>query len=136
MAIVAFNFNKISVERKGVPRGKINIKNNISIKDVQKADLSLGKAKQAGLRFIFEYVSKYDPNVGEVKLEGDVLDLEEEKKVKEILDGWKKNKKLPQDLTAAVINNVLNKCNIQALVLSKEVNLPPPINLPRVGVKK
>jgi len=136
MAIVSFNFNKISVERKNLPRGKINIKNNVSIKDVQKADLSLGKAKQAGLRFIFEYVSKYEPNMGEIKLEGDVLDLGEEKKVKEILDGWKKNKKLPSDLTAVVINNVLNKCNIQALVLSKEVNLPPPINLPRVGVKK
>ena len=134
MTIVGFNFTKINVERKKLAKGKINIKNNVGIKNVEEADLSLGKSKQSGLRFVFEFTSSYEPNVGEITLTGEVLYLAEEKAVKEVLKGWKKNKKIPKDFTAAVLNTVLQKCNIQALMLSKDINLPPPIPLPKVDV--
>ena len=65
-------------------------------------------------------------------LEGDVLFLEKPEKIKEILDDWKKNKKLPNEVAAPILNTALSRCNIESLILSKEVNLPPPIPLPRV----
>src|SRR3989344_7386988 len=133
MAIVGFNFTKISAERKIAPKGKIGIKNNVSVQEVEKTDLFLGSMKQNGLKIIFEYRSIYEPKIGEILLEGEILDLEDEKIIDDILKGWKKNKKLPDGLMTLIVNSILGKCNIQALIMSKELNLPPPIPLPKVG---
>jgi len=60
------------------------------------------------------------------------LYVEEPKKAKEILSGWKKDKKLDKELMATLLNTLLVKCNVQALILSQQINLPPPIPLPKV----
>lgn len=134
MTIVSFNFTSLSAEKKDDIKGKVNINNNVVIKDLEQKDFSLGTNKQQALKFIFEFVSKYDPNIGNITLMGNVLFIEEAKKIKEILDGWKKNKKLPKEVTSKVLNTVLGKCNVQALILSEQLNLPPPIPLPKVQV--
>ena len=66
------------------------------------------------------------------------IPLLKKNKVKEVLDGWKKDKKLPKEIMTTILNSVLTKCNIQALILSEQINLPPPIPLPKlqVGQKK
>jgi hypothetical protein len=130
--IVGFNFNKIVAERKTPLTGKISINNNVRITDVSEQSLALGKIKQAALKFDFEFSSSYNPGVGEIKFIGDIIDLEEESKAKEIVEKWKKEKRLDKDLMTVLINHVLNKCNIKALVMSQEINLPPPIPLPKV----
>ena len=56
------------------------------------------------------------------------------KKTKEILASWKKDKKVPKELMAGLLNTILTKCNIQALILSQEINLPAPIPLPKVQI--
>ena len=132
MAIVAFNFTKINVEKKKSVDGKINITNNVTITDVQAAHLSLGKNKQEGLRFSFEFNSKYEPGVGHITLKGDVVSIESDENTKKILDDWKKDKKIKKEHIEHILNQVLSKCNIQALILSKDINLPPPIKLPRI----
>lgn len=132
MTVVGFNISKILVEKKNPIKGKINISNNVKITNVEEQDLSLGKAKEKGLKFSFEFSSKYEPEIGEIRLEGDLLNIEEEKKVKEVLASWKKDKKINPDLMTDLLNVVLSKCNIKALVLSQEVNLPPPIPMPKI----
>jgi len=132
MTVVSFNFTKIEAEKKEAGKGKVNINNNVTIEKVEEKDLSLGNQKQKVLNFTFKFTSKYDPDFGMIKLAGSVLYMEESKKVKEILDGWKKDKKLPKELMTKILNVVLNKSNVQALILSDQVNLPPPIPLPKV----
>lgn len=134
MVVVGFNFSKIVVEKKESIKGKVNIANNVSIKSIEKADLSLGKAKQDGVKFIFEFTTDYEPDIANILLVGDVLFIDDEKKVKNILDEWKKTKKAPEDVMNQVLNTILSKCNVQALILSRDVNLPPPIPLPKVEV--
>lgn len=134
MAVIGFNFNKINVEKKEITQGKVNISNNVAIKNIEQKDIALGKNKQDALKFTFEFSSKYEPGLGNILLGGDVLYLTDAKKSKEILDGWKKEKKIPKEIMAGILNTVLSKCNIQALILSQEVNLPPPIPLPKVKV--
>jgi len=136
MAIISFHFDKITAEKTGAKEGKINIKNNVGITKVEKADFSVGGSKQAALRFKFEFTSTYEPGVGEVKLEGSLIDLREEKAVTDILTGWEKDKKIPEAIMAPILNTVLQKCNVQALILSKEVSLPPSIPLPKVNVNQ
>tara|TARA_Y100000310_G_scaffold344510_1_gene457651 strand:+ start:4091 stop:4495 length:405 start_codon:yes stop_codon:yes gene_type:complete len=121
------------IERKNFIKGKINIANNISIKNVSETTLALGKGKQPALKMIFEFVSKYNPNIGSINLTGEVLNLEDDKKSKEILKEWKKNKKLPGEIMTPILNHILNKCNIQSLILSKDINLPPPIPMPKIS---
>ena len=133
--IVGFGFTKLSAEKKENAKGKIDINNNVSIKDVLEENFALGKDRQQNIiKFLFEFTSKYEPNVGNILFEGELLYMEEPKKAKEILADWKKNKKLPKDLMAGLLNTILTKCNIQALILSQQVNLPPPIPLPKVQI--
>jgi hypothetical protein len=132
MSIVGFNFNKISIEKLSPVKGKINISNNVSIVSVEKTQLAIGAGKEDGLRFGFEFTSQYNPKVGVIDLRGEVIFMTNEKSMEAIMDEWKKDKKIPKDVMTNLLNNVLNKCNIQALILSKDMNLPPPIPLPKV----
>ncbi len=132
MAIVGFNFSKINVERKDIKKGKISISNNVAIKDVKPTNISLGKEKQDALKFTFEFTSRFDPKVGNILLGGDLLFIGDPKRIKEVNENWKKDKNIPKDIMANILNTVLAKCNIQALILSQEVNLPPPVPLPKV----
>lgn len=132
MAVVGFSINKMLTERKNAVRGKISIRNNVAIKNLERADLSFGKAKQEGLKYSFEFSCVYDPNIGQILIEGDVLDLQEKKVVDDALALWKKDKKLDAATMRTIMSTVFSKCNIQALILSRDMNLPPPfpIGLP------
>ncbi|MFP4423782.1 MAG: hypothetical protein ACLFP2_00970 [Candidatus Woesearchaeota archaeon] len=135
MTIVGFNFTKIHVERKTQATGKVNITNNVSIKSVEESSLSLGPNKQTGLRFSFEFVTKYEPGIGEIILNGDVLTIENEETHKLILNEWKQEEKVNKQTMTKILNHVLKKANLEALILSREINLPSPIPLPKVQDK-
>ena len=132
--IVGFSFTKINAEKLSLIKGKIDINNNVTIKNVEQADFSLGKKKQDALKFIFEFASKYEPSIGSISFEGEIIYVSEPKSTKEILDAWSKEKKIEKDLMASILNTILTKCNVQALILSQEINLPPPIPMPKVNI--
>ena len=132
MTIVGFSFSRMEVEKKEAPAGKVSISNNVSIKDITDADLHLGTAKQKAIKFNFEFTTKYDPSVGKIVFTGDVIYLEDAKLIQGIVEDWKKSKKIDRNVMTNVLNAVLSKCNVQALILSQEVNLPSPIPLPKV----
>ena len=134
MPIVGFNFDKILVEKKHPISNQVKINSDLSIKDLQEEKVSIGKTEDL-LKFIFEFKVSYD-NLGEILLVGHVLYLEDQKKINDILKEWKKNKKIPDELMALLINTALFKCNIKALTLSQEVNLPPHLRMPRLAPSK
>ena len=137
MTIVGFNYSKIDVSKNlNVKNTKISINNNVAIKDVVEKSLPFGKVKDNAMKFTFEFTTTYDPGLGKILLGGDILYLGEPDKLKTIQDEWKKAKKLPKDVMTEVLNSILSKCNIQALILSQEVNLPAPIPLPKVRVEE
>ena len=129
MSIIGFNFEKIMIERKGKINSQLKIKNNLSIVNVEQEKLNLTSSGDV-LKFDFEYTADYEPKVGKISLEGHILVMDDPKRVKEVLGGWKKDKKLPKEMMPQILNTVLAKCNIKALGLTQEVNLPPHIKLP------
>lgn len=135
MTVVGLNFNKIVVEREGMPKGKISVTNNIQVKAVEKTDLAVGKVKQNALRFEFEFTAKYEPKIASILLTGTTTYFDAPEKIDELEKAWKKDKKLPKEVMTPVLNHILTKCNIEALLLSREVNLPPPMQLPTVQIK-
>jgi hypothetical protein len=136
MPVVGFGLTKITAEKSAPARGKVDIKNNVSIKDVVPADISLGKEKNNAAKFLFEFSSSYEPKVGKITLEGEVLFMDTGEKIKEYLDMWKKDKRVAQEVMPAILNSVLNKCNVQALIISQDINLPPPIPMPKIAIGK
>ncbi|HII17388.1 TPA: hypothetical protein HA361_05740 [Candidatus Woesearchaeota archaeon] len=136
MSVVGFNFTKILAEKQEVAKGKVNIKNNVTITGIEESDISLGKGDQKAMKISFTYTSEYEPKVGKVTIEGSMLYIAEPANAEDILKQWKKEKKIASDIIAPVLNATLSKCTVQALNLTQEINLPPPIQLPRVDLKK
>lgn len=127
MGIVGFNFTKIHIEKKANPSGKIDIKNNVAVTNVEKTQMSLGTAKQNGIKFNFEFTSNYEPKVGEIIFTGEILYLADEKKNEAIIKQWQKEKKVSKETMNELLKTVLMRCNVEAMMLSRDINLPPPI---------
>ena len=135
MTIAGVQFDKIVVDRMNTPQGKMSVKNNIVLKDLEKKEFSVGSTKQNMLLFKFEFTADYEPKIAKITLNGTTTYIEKDAKIDEIVKGWKKDKKIPKELMTPLLNNILNKCNVEALILAREVNLPPPIQLPKVTVQ-
>ena len=131
MAIVKVNLHKVTAERSLTAKGgQIKINNNVSIKDVEDLDFSVTGKK--GLKFTFAFNCGYEPDLGKIDVEGQVIYVGEESQVSEIKEGWEKNKKVPLAITEEVVNAALHKGNIQAIKISEEVSLPSPLPLPKL----
>ena len=135
MAIIGFNFDNISAERNKKLDGNINIKQKIGITEISLEKLPLGKEEEV-LKFNFEFLVDYEPEFAKIHIRGHVLSLEDQKFNKEILDKWKKSKKVSQDMLNDIFNVIVSKCTIKALAISQDINVPPLIPLPKVQPAK
>lgn len=137
MSIIGFNFTKILVEKKTVQKtGKVEVKNNVAITQVVESGLNISNDKQTALKFEFEFESKYTPDFGIIRLEGNLISLENKEESEKLIAEWKETKKLNHPMIKNILNSILAKANVEALILSREVNLPSPIPLPKVNVKE
>lgn len=137
MTIIGFNFLKFEAAKiQAAPSGNVNVSNNVTIKEVKAFEIELGQSKQEGLRFIFEFTTNYEPKVGTLLMEGEVLFMESVEKINAIKELWEKDKKVDPNVMPVLLNQILTKCNLQALVITKDLNMLPPIPLPKVQVKK
>jgi hypothetical protein len=133
MAIVSINYNKISSEKSRKPfKGQISIKNNVSINNVAVGEVN---ANQKAIIIDFSFSIMYEPGIGNVSINGSVVDLEDEKTANQIAELWGKNKRIDKELTTKVISVVLEKCTIKAITLSQDIGLPSPVPLPRLKIE-
>jgi len=139
MPVAGFSFTKFNVEREGAGLGKLKINNHIGIKTVEKKELQFGQTPQPGIRFGMElnvqYMDENDKVVASVTINGDVFFLEEKKTIDEIAEKWKKGKNIDKEIMKQVLGASYNRSNIQAVVLTKDMGLPAPIQLPRIEFK-
>ena len=135
MAVIGFSFTKMLVERKGPVKGKISINSNVGITKVEETKLDINTDKKS-LKLTFDFTSAYEPGIATITLQGEIIYLLDKSKADEVLKNWNKNKKLDKEIMGQVLNNALAKCHVEALILSKDMNLPPPMQLPKVGVKE
>ena len=128
MAIIGFNLQKISVERKKVIKDikdKIDIKSHIDIKEVKKENLEIIKNQEV-LSFDFTFDILYEPGMASLKFTGNVLLATDPKKAKMILKTWK-DKQVPIEIK----NFIFTKCSVKALYLEEEMALPFHLPFPR-----
>lgn len=133
MAITGIVFDKFLVERLKDIEAPLKINSNISVTDVGR-EKSPEKDK-ASLRFDFVFGLDYTPKQAVVELRGHLLFAEKEKEIDRIYSGWKKTKKIDPSLMEKVMNAMLFRCNIKALLLSQELGLPPHIRMPTLAAR-
>ncbi len=137
MPIIGFNFDRIIVERLDKIKKGMKIKSDLAIKSLEKEELDVGTSGNV-IKVNFDFSVSYDPNMGNISLQGHVLFMEDQTKIDEILKEWEKSKGLEKEIAPILLNTILARCNIKALAMTQEVNLPPHIRLPMVksGTKK
>ena len=138
MPFIGFNFDRISAERKiddNKFKGNISVKHNLNIINLKEEKVSLDKTQEV-LKFTFEFLLNYEPEVGIIKINGHLLFLDSSKRMKELIQEWKKNKKLPPEIMQGLFNTALTKSNIKALQLSQDINLPPHLPMPKLMREK
>ena len=138
MPIIKTQFREISAVRNIIEAEKIGSasrNSNISIREVKEITSSK-KTDKSSLMFIYEYSVDYPlqsgGKLGSVRIVGEIFYVEDTKKAKNILDGWKKDKKIEEDVLALILNVGLSEANIEAIYQSHKVGLPSPIPMPRL----
>nr|NIO22666.1 hypothetical protein [Candidatus Aenigmarchaeota archaeon] len=101
------------------------------ITSVKEVNIPTLKKKALGLSF--EFLTKYDPGIGEIRISGEVLYLTD--KNAQVLRKWKDKKVLPEKMNVEVLNHLFRQCLLKISNLADDLQLPPPIQLPRVRAK-
>jgi hypothetical protein len=138
MAVVGFSFKKISIERKEEKGALKKIDNNAKILEVKRVPLNVvpGGPKQESLRISFEFKAKYNPDIAEIIVAGSLIWADTEENIKSAEASWKKDKKLPGSVMIPMWNAMFHRSLLQAAYLSKELNLQPPFDMPRLKPDK
>ncbi len=125
---IELHYRNLEVKRFGDVSGSVNINNNSTLTSVERVD---GKIS---VNFVFS--TNYDPGIGVIRIEGNLSFSDTEENIKRAMEEWKNSggKNLPVDLAEKVHNTILSNCVVQATILSKEVQLPPPIPVPNVSM--
>jgi len=131
MTVANFRLSKIIGERSDKKVSNIEIKANSTIVSIKKE-----KDKRIGeyLLVKFKYVVAYEPEVGNVQLEGTLWYTHEEldKQMKE----EKNHIELKSDAVKEITNTIIQESVVEALDVSRKILLPPPLQLPTVNVKQ
>ncbi len=133
MAMVGFSFTKINAEKKPATGQAVNIESNAGVINV--VELPVIDPKKVLLKFDFTFIVKYEPSAGKIELAGEVVELYDKEFGTKIMDFWNKDKRLHPDVMQEIFNNVLSRSNVEAIILSKDMGLPSPIQMPRIDVK-
>ena len=129
MRIIGFNLTKILVQKKETTKDKLQVNQNIDIKDISEEKITITEDK--ALKIKFNLVINYSDDYAKLEFEGSVLTLPEKDELKEFLESWK-NKKIPEQMRIPIFNFIMNKCNVKALYLEDEMALPFHIPMPRI----
>jgi len=124
--IIAYRITSITAERRDVQTRRIDVNSTPKIVSVEKRKKDLGIG--------FEFLTIYNPNMGQVRIIGELL--YREKNLKEVLNYWEKNGKLPEKTDIEVKNFLFRKCLTLGVTLSEQLNLPPPVMFPMLAEKK
>ena len=127
---VDIHFRNLEVKRfTNMIEGPVNIHNNSNIKAVSKIE--------GRLAIDFAFTCTYEPGIGLVRIEGDMMITDSEQNIDRAIKEWEKaGKNLPMDIAEKVHNTILSSCIVQSVILTKDVGLPAPIPTPTISMAK
>ncbi len=106
------------IEPENAPH-EIRIDNNSSIISINQVDVDKAKVE-------FKFTITYS-GIGVIIFDGTLI---YEGKVKELVGEWRKNHRMPDEVAQEIHGTIINNCVIEAVLIAKELRLPPPIPPP------
>ena len=127
------NYKSVEARRNYFPEGNVEIRNNATITSMSKKD------DKFEVSFVF--TANFEPNIGVIRLEGEMSMLNLNEEDKHAVVEWEKSgrKKMPDAMMQKINHIMISNCIIEATVLSRDVKLPapiPPIMPPQPAEKK
>jgi hypothetical protein len=118
----------LEVSGNKVPGEKIKgLDINIAIDEVKK--------KEGKVEITYVYTAKYE-GAGEIKIKGMLLTQEEKKLEKEILDLWKKKKRIPDDYATAILRALNYSGSANGTLVARVLGLTAPLIPPKIQLTK
>lgn len=134
MPVIGFSFKSVEAKRnKEILNTEMKVNSTPTVTGIKEMSVPTLGAKKA-LNFEFEFLTRYDPEVAEIKMGGNIIYLSEKNSA--ILRQWKKSKKIPEDVSIEVLNHLFRRCLIRVANIADDLQLPPPIPMPRVRPKE
>lgn len=135
MPIVGFRFTSIEGKRLDIeqPPNTTEIKVNSTPKITSVKEIDVATFKEKALSIVFEFATSYDPKLAEIKITGDILYIAKDNAA--VLKDWKKDKRLPDEVNIEILNNLFRRCLVKISTIADDLQLPPPLQLPRVKTK-
>ncbi|MBD3389151.1 MAG: hypothetical protein GF416_08660 [Candidatus Altiarchaeales archaeon] len=126
---ISLSFKSLDARRHGGSQQHVNINNNSTITNVS--------GDEGRLTVSFAFSSNYEPNIGSVRIEGDLVVEGDAELVEKAVQEWgdSNSRNLPKELAEQVHNTILTNCIIEASVLARDVKLPSPVPMPQVKLK-
>jgi hypothetical protein len=131
MPIVGYNISSITAERSAARTGRIDINSRPTINSVTKRTMP---DKRTVAVIGFEFLITYNPDIGRIRIVGEILYATQ--KLKVVLHTWEKEGKLVEEADVEIKNFLFRKCLTVGLILSENLQLPPPLMFPTLVPRK
>ncbi len=133
MSVIGIRFQSFEAKREtGKASQQIKVNSVPKITGVEEKDLPMFDKK--ALAISFDFVTSYAPNVGSIRLSGEVYYVTEDGK--KVVKDWKSSKTVPEDIRVEVINHLFRACLLKIANMADDLQLPPPMAIPRVKPKE
>ncbi len=126
MKIKRFELKAIEAERyseRDDKKKNIKIDHNSSVTNIRKIEADKNSIE-------FKFTAGYS-SIGMIKIKGSMILIGE---LPDLAQNWREKKKMPNEIAKRIHSVVIKKCIPQAVTIAKDLNLPPPIPLPKVNL--
>jgi hypothetical protein len=132
MPVLGIRIRGLEAKREsGRATSQIRVNSVPKITDVKETNVPMLNKK--ALSVDFDFLTEYSPSIGNIKMNGEVIYLADENA--KILKGWKSKKELPEKIRVEVLNHLFRACLLKIANIADDLQLPPPIGIPRVKPK-
>ncbi|HSB46475.1 MAG TPA: hypothetical protein VLD37_00560 [Candidatus Bilamarchaeum sp.] len=119
----------LEVSGSRVPKTSIKgLSINISLEDVKMAE--------ENIEITYVYTADYQETAGMIKIKGIILAKEDPKVAKDVVDSWKKGKKVPDDYATVVLSAVNYSGSANGTLLARVLGLTAPLIPPKIQLSK
>ena len=123
------NFEFTSVDAKRFSKsserhGNIRIDHNSSVTLITEVN---DKEANVDFRFTANYAG-----IGVIRLEGSLI---YEGEASDLVEQWSKTGQMPNNIASEIHTSIMTHCIPEAMILARDVRLPPPIPLPQVNIQ-
>lgn len=130
MPILNIKIEKISGERKGDVKDRVTANARSTISSIKKE-----KDKNIGDHLVvaFKYDVNYEPDIGNILIQGRLWYVHSE--LEKIIKVSKDSIELKKDVVAEISTAIVRESLLESLEIARKLQLPPPMQLPKVEVK-